>query len=327
MQPVREVDEAVVHRDDDVGDQARDRERPAFELDALDRDGRIGGPRAVRPVPAPEHARERGSHVALSAVRIVQRADLERDQPLVAEVDRLRQLALLEVPEMEAAAVAAGADVLEVEAGLVRVRLAELRRDERVLAREVPEVVVERRRRAAVLPPALDLERLRVEHGEAARAAAVGVAEHADDDVVARHAVHGVRARVAGLREELVRLDHLLDARAARIVGDVQHVDARRPEAGEDQVRAVGPVARRAAPVPAEVVELVADVRHRRLVDDLPVLGVDDGQKVRRVDARALVQAGEVEKLLGRRLRGLRGGAEEGRGAVRVHGSPPWTSA
>ena len=85
-------------------------------------------------------------------------------------------------------------------------------------------------------------------------------------------------------------------------------------------MRAVGPVARRAAPVPAEVVKLVADVRHRRLVDDLPVLGVDDGQKVRRVDARALVQAGEVEKLLGRRLRGLRGGAEEGRGAVRVHG-------
>jgi hypothetical protein len=45
----------------------------------------------------------------------------------------------------------------------------------------------------AVLPPALDLEGLRVEHREAAGAVAVGVAEHRDDDVVSGHAVHGVR--------------------------------------------------------------------------------------------------------------------------------------
>ena len=72
-------------------------------------------------------------------------------------------------------------------------------------------------------------------------------------------------------------------------------------------MRAVGPVAGRAAAVPAEVVELVADVRHRQLVHDPAVLGVDDGEEVRRVDAGALVQAGEVEELLRRRAHRLWG--------------------
>ena len=219
---------------------------------------------------------------------------------------------------MEPAAVAACGDVVEVEALLVGVRLAELRRDEHVLARLVPEVVVERRCVAAVLPAALDLERLRVEHREAAGAVPLGVAEHRDDDVVAGHAVHGVRPRVPGLGDELLGLDHLLDPRPARFVGDVDDVDPRRSEAGDDQVRAVGPVAGRAAAVPAEVVELVADVRHRRLVDDPAFLGVDDGEEVGRVDARALVQAGEVEELLRRRLeRFVRRGVE--RSGFMVH--------
>ena len=93
----------------------------------------------------------------------------------------------------------------------------------------------------------------------------------------------------------------------ARIVGDVEHVDPRRAEAGHDQVRAIGPVTRRAAAIPAEVMQLVADVGHRRLVHDAAVLGIDDGEEVGLVDAGALVQAGEVEELLGpgvtRRLR------------------------
>ena len=55
--------------------------------------------------------------------------------------------------------------------------------------------------------------------------------------------------------------------------------------------------------------QLVADVRHRRLVHDPAVLGVDDGEEVRLVHAGALVQAGEVEELLRRRLQRLGGEA------------------
>src|SRR6187549_3906793 len=110
-------------------------------------------------------------------------------EPVRAEVDRLLELAALEVPEVEPLPVPPGLDVGEVEPRLVGVRRAELARDEHVLARLVPEVVVHRRVRTAVLPAALDLERPRVEHGEAAGRVAVRVAEHRDDDVLARHAV------------------------------------------------------------------------------------------------------------------------------------------
>src|SRR5207247_1487006 len=96
------------------------------------------------------------------------------------------------------------------------------------------------------------------------------------------------------------------------VVGDVDDVDPGRAEARDDQMGAVGPVAGGAAAVPAVVVELVAHVRHRRLVDDLAVLGVDDGEEVRRVDARPLVQAGDVEELLVRGLKRLLGRGEEG---------------
>jgi len=64
----------------------------------------------------------------------------------------------------------------------------------------------------------------------------VRVAEHADDDVVARQAVDRVRSCVTGLRDELLRLDHLLDSRFARVVGDVDDVDPRRAETRHDQV-------------------------------------------------------------------------------------------
>ena len=206
---------------------------------------------------------------------------------------------------MEPAPVPSIRHVLEVEAGLVGVRLAELGRDEHVLPRLVPEVVVEGRSLAAVLPAALELERLRVEARESAGGVPVCVSEHREDDVVARHAMDGVGARVSGRTHDLFRLDHLLDARAPRVVGHVDDVDARRAEARHDEVGTVGTVTRRAAAVPAEVVQLVAHVRHRRLVDDAAVLGVDDGEEVRRVDAGSLVQAGDVEELLGRRLSGL----------------------
>jgi hypothetical protein len=44
--------------------------------------------------------------------------------------------------------------------------------------------------------------------------------------------------------------------------------------------------------------QLVADVGHRRLVHDPAVFDIDDGEEVRPLHARALVQAGEIEELL-----------------------------
>jgi hypothetical protein len=124
--------------------------------------------------------------------------------------------------------------------------------------------------RAAVLPASLHLEGLGIEDREAAGTGTVAIAEHAHHDVVAWHAVHGVGTRVARSLGELLRFDDALDLRPARVAADTQHVDPRRAEPGDDQVRAVGAVAGRAAAVPAEVMELVPEVRHRGLVDDFP---------------------------------------------------------
>ena len=307
MQPVREVQEAVVHRHDQVGDQAGHRERPALLLDALDLDHLVGLPAAVRLMPAPHRARQRGADVALRRGRVVEEAHLERDQPLVSEVDRLLDAALLEVPEVQVSPVLAGRHVVRVEARLVGLGDPELGRDHDVVPRLVPEVVVDPLVAAVGLPAPDHLERARVELCEAAAVASVLVAEHADHDLVAGHAVHGVRARVPGLGHHLLGLDHLLDRRPAGIVGHVHDVDPRRAEPGNDQVRPVGPVAGRAAPVPPVVVQLVADTRHRQLGDDPAVLrrvriGADHGQEVGPIHAGALVQAGDVQVLLVRRL-------------------------
>ena len=264
---------------------------------------------------------------ALVRLGVVQPAQLERDEAGLAEVQGLLEPSLGEVPEVQPLPVTAGGDVLDVEARFVGVRLAELRGDQRVLARLVPEVVAQARLGAAVLPASLDLEAPRVEHREAARPCAVRVAEHADHDVVARHAVHRVRARVARLLDELLRLDHLLDPRPPGVVRDVDHMDPRRAKPWHDQMRTIRPVTRRAAAVPAEVMELVADVRHRRLIDDPALFGVDHGEEVGCLDACAPVQASEVEQLLRRCLQRLLRRSVERRGAALLvglaHREPP----
>ena len=89
-------------------------------------------------------------------------------------------------------------------------------------------------------------------------------------------------------------------------------MEARGAEARDDEVGAIRPVAGRAAAVPAEVVEFVAGVRHRRLMNDPSLLGVDDGEEIRRVHACALVQAGDVEELLGGGLHRLLRGGKKG---------------
>src|SRR3954447_234131 len=89
VQPVGEVEEAVVHRQDEIGDQPGQRERPALQLDTVDGEHLLRAPAAVPAVEAPHRARQRGADEALLGVRIVEPPHLERNQTAVAEVDRL----------------------------------------------------------------------------------------------------------------------------------------------------------------------------------------------------------------------------------------------
>ena len=116
-----------------------------------------------------------------------------------------------------------------------------------------------------------------------ARRLAFAVAQRRHVDAF-RPAVHRVRPRVAGLVGDLRRLDHLDDLRLLWIGLGIEDVDARGPQARHHQVapfrvrvRSVGAQARGAG-VPAEVMQLVALVRHLHAADDRGVcfrLGID----------------------------------------------------
>ena len=169
-------------------------------------------------------AGERGTDEALGRFRVVLPADLERDQPLVAKIDRLHLGAALEIPEMEPPAVLAVCDVGGVETVQERVRGTPFAGDERVLPRLVPEVIHELLTVLLTLPALRDREVPRIEHGESAGEVAVGIAEHRYGDDVAGHAVDRMRRAQAELLLDLLALDHVLDPWRAGL-GDVEDVD------------------------------------------------------------------------------------------------------
>jgi hypothetical protein len=94
----------------------------------------------------------------------------------------------------------------------------------------------------------------------------------------------GVGPGIAGLGEDLFGFDDLVDLGLERLL-HVDDVDARRPDAGDDQVtpfqkRVAGQRRqRRGTGVPAEMVKLVARVGHDDLMHDLAI-GVGGGVHV-----------------------------------------------
>jgi hypothetical protein len=172
-----------------------------------------------------------------------------------------------EVEDVEPVPVLVAEQQLADEPVLDHLRCPPLRRDDRAEVQMPPEVVGELLRTAVGLPLALDGEVVVVEQEDAAGPVALGVAERGDVDAVGA-AVHGVRAAVARLAGDLLRLDDLDELGRARVLLDVDHVDPRAAQPGDEQVSALDvrvrrPWAeRRRARVPAEVVQLVAGVRH-----------------------------------------------------------------
>ena len=153
--------------------------------------------------------------------------------------------------------------------------------------------------RAAIdLPAAEDVEGLAIHDEDAGRPLGpvlAAAAERADIDAF-RPAMDGVRPRVAGLLEDLLGLDDLVDLRLRRIRLGVDDINPRGPDTRDDQVAPLeeGVAGHRrqgrGAGVPAEMMELVAGIGHDH--------GVDDPAEARRaplhVDHRERVGLGEV---------------------------------
>jgi hypothetical protein len=279
VEPVREEQVLVVERQEDVRHQSRHGHVPVGMFAVLDVDDLLPLPASVLRLPEPEGVRrERGADVALGLLGVVRHPDLERDEPLLAEGQRLLVFFRLPVPDVDTVTVLAGFDVVQVETRIVGFRRRPLRRQHHPVPGLIPVVVVHLHVAAIDLPVAVDREVVLVELEEAAREFAVSVPEHADDDLPPGNAVNRMRRRGVVL-EHLLGFDHLLDFRAAW-VGSVDDVDARGALAGDDQVisgQSLG-VTRGRTGVPAEVVEFVSLVRHLDGVDQLRVgvgVGVD----------------------------------------------------
>ncbi len=222
--------------------------------------------------------------------------------------------ATVQIPDVQRVAVLAGEEQLRNHAVLHHVRRAPLARDHGVVTEVPPEVVRQLLRSAIFLPSPFDLECLGVEHEDAAGRVAVGVAKGVDVNAV-RPAVHRVRPAVAGLLNDLLRLDHLDEARLPWVRRGVENVDARRSHAGHDEIAPLHVrvwrvwAQARAARVPPEVMQLVAGIRHVN-ARDLGAIsrrrGIDVEHRKGVVDGRVGIEQRHVRERLRRGLHGHR---------------------
>ena len=141
-----------------------------------------------------------------------------------------------------------------------------------------PEIVGEFLRAAIQLPLPEDIEALVIHHENSAGTVAVRSSQRAHQDSVGT-AMNRVRGCVSRARGQRLRLNHLHDLRVARIGLGIDDMDARRIDARHDQVAAFHMGMRSvraqagAACVPAEMMQLVAGIRHVHLADDMAVAG------------------------------------------------------
>ena len=205
---------------------------------------------------------ERGADKAVAAVRVVVEAHLQRDQAVLAQIEGLLGSFFLKSQKWISRPYLRWPTSSRSKPGMKVFGAAHSERDHDVVARLVPEVVIELHAAQVVLPAADDVEVL-VEMQEAAGRVALRVAEHRDDDVRAE-AMHRMRRRQIGLGLDLAPSITLCRRGVLRVGAAVDDVQVGRAHAGHDQIApllARIAMARRAG-IPAHVMQLVADARH-----------------------------------------------------------------
>jgi hypothetical protein len=202
--------------------------------------------RAVLAPPRPDRAFEIGGvsdHPGEPVLldRVMGRTDLEHHLMIGAEVNGLHVPAFAQVPEMQPVSIFVRQQVSGHNAVLELGRQAPFARNH-VVARQVPpEVVLLVLQTAVQFVTADHLERFAVHDEDAGRAVcAVGSSAPKRRNIDAcRAAMDGVRPRIAGLGEDFLRLDDLVNLRLGRIGLGVDDVDARGTDPRNDQVTAL----------------------------------------------------------------------------------------
>ena len=171
--PARDIEEAVVHREIDVGDERRhgleafEHRRQEIGIGRLcrDLDDLLDRPFVAVAIPGPDRGRQileadHGIDETVGLGRVVRRPELEHELILRPEIDLLHMLALVQIPEMQAPPVFCPEQNLGDQTVLDRVRRAPFARHQRVVAEMPPRIVGENLRAAVNLPAAEHLEGL-----------------------------------------------------------------------------------------------------------------------------------------------------------------------
>jgi hypothetical protein len=206
------------------------------------------------------------------------------------QIELLRVLPGLHIPDVQRVAVLAGQQQLGIDAVLHHVGCAPLAGEHGIVAQVPEEIVGQVLWSAILLPASLWLKGLMVEHEDAARAVAVRRAECVHVDPIGT-AVHRVRRGVAGLPHDLVALDHLDQTRTSRIRVRVHDVDPRAAGPRHHEVAAFRmrvrrvPAEVRAAGIPAEVMQLVPSLgefhlAHEPAVSERPGVGIHHAERI-----------------------------------------------
>src|SRR5215207_1024185 len=239
------------------------------------------------------------------------KTNLQRDPAVLPQVYRLSYLLFLPIPEVDLPTVLALGHLLGIEAAPVGVRGGPLARDHDVVAGLVPEIVVVADASRALLPATGYVEIL-VEQEKASGTVALAVADHRDHDCV-RQTVHGVRGGEVCLLDNLLGLYHLVHLGCSLVLG-INNVDTARAFTRNHKKapRLALIIMAGAAGVPAEVVQLVADVGHGGALDHPRVSGglrihVNGRQVVRLLNRGPNVERYGVEYLLALGLHRLLG--------------------
>ena len=339
--PTGHVQKFVVEREVDIRHQRRNgteafqkrRQHVRVRLFRRDRCGFLDPEFFAVTPPGPDRTFEIGrvddnAEEAVFAGGIVCGTHFEGHLVIGAEIDRLNVAARSQVPEVNAVAVLVREQVFGNDAVL------ELRRKtplaaHHIISRQVPPKVIVQGLRAAVdLPAAEDFECLAIDDEDARGAIGAvgpGAAERAHINAI-RAAVDRVRPGIARLVKHFFGLNDFVDFCFGRMRLRIDDVETRRPESGDDQIAPLDKCVpsqrgqRGRARVPAEMVELVALVRHRDGVDDLSVvvggwIDVDDGERIRIRKIPAQQQG--IRKFFGRSFdRKLRRGVERRIGSL-----------
>mmetsp|Transcript_55314 Transcript_55314/g.129032 ORF Transcript_55314/g.129032 Transcript_55314/m.129032 type:complete len:322 (+) Transcript_55314:647-1612(+) len=296
MQPIGEVNVAVIEGDAEVGDEARHvRQGPALHGNRLHLDHGLRRPLPILAQREADHLRaECTASVALRLVRVMEEADFQRNGS-DSQVQLLLQGAVCPVPDVELAAIKTFSHMRRVEALGEALGVAPLRRDHDVVSRLIPKVVAELGHLLTSLPAFLHLERLGVEGNEPSalcfEAILGGATAHEGHDDLIRSAVGRVWQSRPHLLQDLSTWDGLVELRRPWIRLHVDDVHVARQNARSHEVAMGGPSTLSAAAgacVPSKVVQFVPWLLHVQAVDHLAEAGA----------ARVHVHGGDVIRLL-----------------------------